>query len=69
MTNKNELRQLVCLWIEPATDEDIMNEAHLMKGGKAYLFKAEDELPILRHVKGYKNQWKDRKETFIKRVL
>lgn len=61
-------RTLWTAFLKPPTDADIKEAASTMKNGKAYLFKDNDGLMIMRNRRRL-NDFEKKNETFIKQIL
>lgn len=61
-------RTLWTAFLQPPTDEDIKEAANTMKGGKAYLFKDDNGIMIMRNRRRL-NDFEKKHETFVKAIL
>lgn len=60
-------RTLWTAFLEPPTEADIKQAASAMKDGKAYLFKDNDGLMIMRNRRRL-NEFEKKNETFVRKI-
>lgn len=60
-------RTIWTAFLKPPTEAEILEAANTMKDGKAYLFRDDDGLMILRHRRRL-NEFTAKREIFIKRI-